>query len=459
LKPFSAYRTILLGPIVNCRSQTYVVVNRSTRTPEPHRIKRPPIPIVLMQHVQEAAHLRHVRSVLVRAPHVGLLHLARLDERIAAHLDGIAVGGGYGAGLADQALERLGTGEVFVATVCAIENRSADRLEELLAITETWRPAQTGLLSAFGWVSPAQLQGIARPLLEAIHPRRRESALAACAMHAVDPGLPLTRALGDDDAWLRARALRFAGRFGRRELVDACLSAVGDKDERSAFEAARSALLLGDRTDSLRSLEALAVGAGGTDSPNFEALAVVLKVVTPKRARAMLASLAKDPAQIRTLIRGIAIDGDPHYIPWLIAQMEDLKLARVAGEAFSLITGLDLAYMDLECKPPDSMEFGPNDDPNDENVSMDEDESLPWPDPAKLDAWWKKNGSRFAPGTRYFMGDEPTPQKCLEVLKTGFQRQRIAAAEYRTLLTPGTPLFNVAAPSWRQQRLLAGTRA
>jgi len=45
------------------------------------------------------------------------------------------------------------------------------------------------------------------------------------------------------------------------------------------------------------------------------------------------------------------------------------------------------------------------------------------------------------------------------VLKSGFQRQRIAAAEYRTLLTPGTTLFNVAAPSWRQQRLLAGVAA
>jgi hypothetical protein len=40
-------------------------------------------------------------------------------------------------------------------------------------------------------------------------------------------------------------------------------------------------------------------------------------------------------------------------------------------------------------------------------------------------------------------------------LKTGFQRQRIAAAEYLTLLAPGTPLFNTAAPAWRQQRLLA----
>ena len=57
--------------------------------------------------------LRHVRSVLVRAPHVGLLHLGRLDERIAAHLDGLAVAGEYGSRLCLAALERPGCGEVF----------------------------------------------------------------------------------------------------------------------------------------------------------------------------------------------------------------------------------------------------------------------------------------------------------------------------------------------------------
>jgi hypothetical protein len=52
------------------------------------------------------------------------------------------------------------------------------------------------------------------------------------------------------------------------------------------------------------------------------------------------------------------------------------------------------------------------------------------------------------------MGAVPTPATWLEVLKTGFQRQRIVAAEYHTLLTPVTPLFNTSPPTWRQQRLL-----
>jgi hypothetical protein len=57
------------------------------------------------------------------------------------------------------------------------------------------------------------------------------------------------------------------------------------------------------------------------------------------------------------------------------------------------------------------------------------------------------------------MGEPPSSAHALKVLREGFQRQRSAAALYLCLLKPGTPLFNIAAPAWRQQRLLDGTAA
>ena len=121
-----------------------------------------------------------------------------------------------------------------------------------------------------------------------------------------------------------------------------------------------------------------------------------------------------------------------------------------------VITGLDLAYLDLERKPPEGGAGGPNDDPNDPNVAMDEDDGLPWPDPQRISRWWEANGARFTPGNRYFLGEPVTREKCVKALKDGFQRQRILAAHYLCLLEPGTPLFEWRAPSPRQQRLLAG---
>ena len=53
------------------------------------------------------------------------------------------------------------------------------------------------------------------------------------------------------------------------------------------------------------------------------------------------------------------------------------------------------------------------------------------------------------------MGDPVTRARCIDVLKSGYQRQRILAANHLRLLDPGTPLFNTSAPAWRQQRLLA----
>ena len=155
----------------------------------------------------------------------------------------------------------------------------------------------------------------------------------------------------------------------------------------------------------------------------------------------MLKALAKNPANQRALLQGAGIAGDPHYVPWLIKQMDDLKLTRLAGESFSMITGLDLAYLDLDRKPPENFEAGPNDDPADPDVAMDPDDGLPWPDPERVQRWWSANQARFVAGTRYFMGEPVSRELCVRVLKEGFQRQRIAAAEYLCLLQPGTPLF------------------
>src|SRR5437868_1211049 len=94
-------------------------------------LERPPIPVVVQQHAEESAMLRHVRSALVRAPHVRLLHMRRLDDRIAAHLDGLAVAGPYGTKLCTAALERPGAGEVFAVAVRAIDERDDAALDRL----------------------------------------------------------------------------------------------------------------------------------------------------------------------------------------------------------------------------------------------------------------------------------------------------------------------------------------
>ena len=413
---------------------------------------RAPIGVVVQQHAEDTATLRATRSFLVGAPHVKLHQLRRLDERIAAHLDGLAVAGDYGRRLAEAALANPGHGEAFAATVLAIEGRNAPALAKLLALAESLASVRRGLMSAFGWVSAHSLRGITKGLLDSPGPFARMVGVAACAMHRVDPGPVLTDAVLDADAALRARALRVAGEIGRLDLLPACRNALADEESEVRFHAARAALLLGCREAAPAALQTLALSPGPFRQAAIELL---LKVVAPAQWRALLKALSQETTQLRLLVRSIGAAGDPHYVPWLLERMVDLKLTRLAGESFSRITGLDLAALDLERKPPEGLELGPNDDPNDANVALDEDDSLPWPDPGKVAAWWNANGASFAAGSRYFMGEAPNTAHCRAVLRRGFQRQRIAAAEYCLLNRPGTALFGVAAPAWRQERELA----
>jgi len=424
----------------------------------PARYRRPPLAVIVQQHVEDAAQLRLVRSLLVRAPHVRLLQLGRLDERLAAQLDGIAVAGPAGAAASDAALDPPCAAQLFVAMVLAIETRDLSRLRRLLTIADVDAEARRGALSAFGWVSAAALSGLSKTLLTSSQPLEREAGMAACAMHGVDPGAELLReTIGHPNtlARLGAWTARTAVAVGHVKLREACLDSVAlaGADAVVRFECTRAALLLGERH---RGEAALALTASsGHPRLRDAALSLLLKCQSPDAALRSLAALRDDPVALRSLIRAVGVAGHPQIVEWLIERMDNLALARLAGESFCLITGLDLASLDLDRKPPADMNSGPNDDATHSNVAIDEDDSLPWPDPAKIAACWRINSSRFTPGTRYFMGQPPTFEHCFSVLQTGFQRQRRHAAEYLCLLRPGTPLFNIAAPAWRQKRLLA----
>ncbi|MGJ7606208.1 TIGR02270 family protein [Variovorax sp. LT1R20] len=417
-------------------------------------ILRPPIPVIVQQHLDDTAVLRSTRAELLRSPHVQLHRLRRLDDRLAASLDGLAVAGDFARGLCVAALEAPSRGAVFANAVGAIDARDPALLERLLSLAEAVPEARVGLVSAFGWVPAPSLRGITRALLDSPHAFRRDIGLAACAMHHADPEAVLETAMAH--VATARQAIVVAGKLGRTDLLPGCVGGLLHEDAGRRFEAARSALLLGDRQAAVRTLVALARTAGPCQTA---AAVLVLKVLPAVQAHALLHALAQEADWFRILVRGIGAVGDPHYVPWLIAQMNDPKRARLAGEAFSAITGLDLAAEDLELKPPEHPAAGPNDDPDDEDVAMDEDESLPWPDVEKIDAWWQANGHRFPPGSCCFVGGPVSPDHCLTVLKTGGQRQRIAAADHLSLMAPGTPLFNVAAPAWRQQWLLSQMEA
>jgi uncharacterized protein (TIGR02270 family) len=333
-----------------------------------------------------------------------------------------------------------------------LEEGQIERLNLVYKTVEESPETLRGLISAFGWVEPQHLRGKVNGLLVSQNPFWREVGLAACAIHRVDPGKFLEQCLSDDNLRLRARAARAAGELGRADLKPELLDQVGHQDPCLGFWSAWSAVLLGDRGKALNSLHSGIIDGAGFSLP---ALQVVSRVLDPNQIKELLTVPATHGNRIREAVMGAGMAGDPAYIPWLIKQMEVPKLAKAAGESFSFITGVDIAYNDLEGELPKDFVAGPTEDPEDENVAMDPDEDLPVPDPALMERWWQQHQPRFQIHVRYLLGHPVNQVHCREVLKTGKQRQRQAAALELSLLRPATPLFETRAIGKKQRKWLA----
>src|SRR5205823_7446742 len=139
-------------------------------------------------------------------------------------------------------------------------------------------------------------------------------------------------------------AARAAGELGRIDLVPLLEQNFNSDNPACRFWSAWSSALLAGYGKTIEILQSLAESPG----PFRErALHLALRRLNLARAHAWNQQLSRNPASLRLSVIGAGIIGDPVLIPWLIEQMSVPPLARVAGEAFTMITGADLAYLDL----------------------------------------------------------------------------------------------------------------
>jgi uncharacterized protein (TIGR02270 family) len=410
------------------------------------------IPDVLTQHAEEAAFLWLLRDRAVREPHYSLSDLVHLDLRVEAHIDGLRVAGSDGWEICKAALTHEEPGEVFAATVLAVEGEERGQVRDVWDVAIRSSETIRGFISALAWVPYDLALDPIHQLLVSPSPEARRGGIAAAAAHRWPVGEPLAQALRADDAHLRSRAFRAVGQLGTLALRDGLSAGLTDIDVGCRFWAAWSLVLLGD-PQAMRVLKALA--QADHHPHRAAAAATALHSMDLSAGRSFQRRLADDPTCRRIAIVGAGALGDPRLIPWLVQQMEDTARARLAGEAFSLITGVDLALQDLEAGWPHGFQVGPTEDPTDDNVRPDPDENLPWPNPEAVERWWSEHRKAFPSGTRYLLGQPIRPQSLQHVLKTGRQRQRAAAALELALSAPGQPLFDVRAPGFRQQTSLS----
>jgi uncharacterized protein (TIGR02270 family) len=409
------------------------------------------IEAVVSQHVEEAAFLWTLRARAVGRPHFRLRELARLDERVVAHLDGLRVNGDPAWALAKAAAES-GAGELFAAAVLAYEDGREERVAVVLGPASGAPGKARALAGALAWLPFDRVQKAIQALLASPNPVLRRAGLAATAAHRVNPLRPLQLALTDTDPALRARAFRAVGELGVKGLAATLRKGLTDADPACRFAAAWSMALLTGDPPAVGTLSVIGEKPGPFAA---RAAALAARRMPPLAANAWRIKLAGTRGMMRRALLVAGAFGDPAVVPWLIECMEEPPLARPAGEAFSMITGADLDFLRLNGTKPEGFEAGPTDDPGDPNVEMDPDYGLPWPNPKAVAAWWGKNKESFPKGVRHVAGKRVALETCREVLKTAYQRQRAAAAQEMVLIQTAAPLFEVRAPAFRQQKLLA----
>jgi uncharacterized protein (TIGR02270 family) len=424
----------------------------------PHEISSMINEVVVRQHAENAAFLWTQRDRAVIAPHYRLKDIAKLDERVEANVDGLRVAGDAGWKLCEEALEQQGPGEVFAAAVLAFGGNDPARIEKVLEVGQAAPGLDRPVVSALGWLEVKQVKNHMAGLVASENAVRRRIGVAGYAVHRLDPGGILTQLLSDTDPRVRGLVFKAAGELGRIDLVSDIRGSTAAEDLEGRFNALWSVFRLGERTaDVFRKLQALAE-TGGEFAEG--ALSMLLRSLPLEDAKQWRRQLRDNPERLRLATKGIGMLGDPGLVPELLVLMQKKEISRAAGESFSMITGVDLAYQDLErdereeMKPQEAPSQTGQSEELEVEITEDLNADLPWPHPELVNKWWRQHQGEYRIGGRYLCGKEITSVNLMEMLKTGYQRQRAVAALELALREPRQPLFEVRAPGKRQQQML-----
>ncbi len=399
----------------------------------------PVIRAIVEQHLLEASFLWTLRRAAALSPLYSRLELAHLDDRIEAHLDGMRVGGQAAFELVAELLRFEDAGEIFAASQLALSTGALEQLAPALDVGGADPKLRRGVVSALGWT---ELGAIEKALAALLDPESPPGllwlGLAGHAVHRRDPGSALGEALSHADASVRARALRSVGELGRVELANEVLLALSDPEREPQMWAAWSATLLGR----FEALPALWKSAGVADTVGDRALMLAARASDPATAARELTTLRHRPERARAAVLGCGASGDATSMELAFEAMTDPELARAAGTAFTLWSGLDLRAEGLEADAPEGHRDGPSDDPDDEDVSVSPDVDLPWPDVDRCRA-----RAASLPRRERLLGGKPITAAWLDELIAAdvSQALRHEAACARALLVPTTPLFEVRA--------------
>jgi uncharacterized protein (TIGR02270 family) len=455
---------------------------------------------IVEMHAGDAAFLWSTRRKAVKSQKYKLRDLARADERVEAHLEGLEVSRTEGWAKLIADLEDGQPGAVFAGAVWAMRAGDAGRFGAVLDSAGAKPSCLEALVSAFGWAwsggtaddNPELASGLvgspspaadvsgrgrsasavppetwARRLLAEPSAANRlvgTGAFAACRVSPTDAEIDVLLHQEPDPS-TQARAARLVGELGLAHAGE-MLEPLLEHEAHEVREAAAWSLCAFHSNH--RVATRVLMTAARNSAPSPDGLAMAARRLAAGHARGWTHELVQEGRGRATLIAAAA-SGWPAMIDDILALMSRKELARLAGFAFSQITGADLVKLNLEYddkkdrkekKDHDDQPPAPEAVADAEDAAPSEDEEedahLPDPDPELVAGWWRDHRDELNPTVRYLAGRPIREPGLRQTLIDGTQPQRRAAAVELSCLMRGTPVYNTSQPGFVQARDLLG---
>jgi uncharacterized protein (TIGR02270 family) len=403
---------------------------------------------VVQEHLDEAGFGLERFEALLNSPILTLENLADIEALLDAHVDGLVIGG---KAVAERLLLPLlieGEAELPRVTAAALTLlASGDIAPVATALGHASPLVRKAVLRAGELGASSRLDAALSKMLASSAPGTRGVALQlAAARRLAIPALAASLACSEEDE--QVGALRAASPQNPQELtwVEHLMGAS------TAPRVREAAMLAGLEYGSHQAWSLCQANALRAEHCNPLALALFAGLADPTQ-QALLYSLTQSETHKYAAFGCLGYTGSVGLVPWLIQQAasEDDRTAKLAGEAFFIITGAPQEGLIVEAtnQPQTPSTLAAEDeetqeslppleqDDLDADLAPSADDALPRPDARALEAWWQANGSRFDARFRYLAGAPLTFDAFRRALETFPLRQRHVLSALIAIRTAG----------------------
>jgi uncharacterized protein (TIGR02270 family) len=387
-------------------------------------------------HLEEAAFRGNQWERALDAPDFVLEEAAELEEHVAAHVDGLVLGG-----------EPVAT-RLLVPALADEPERVLAAALALIGAEGPYGPA--AVLAALPGAEPPALAALRRalelspsPAIPAELPAllKREDAVPGLLALVLDTlgthGLataPLCLPfLAHPEPPVAAAALRAASR-ARLPLEPAGVQRALESAEPALRDAAILAGLLGGLRGAWGACQAVAESR----APGGRLPLLLLGMSGDERDVKRLLDLLPDAKLRPDVLWALGFCGRLAAADACVELMRQKPVAALAGEAFSAITGLRIAEQYAAGREEEEESLPPLEEEDlDADLTPGPEDTLPLPEPDAVTAWWREARPKLDAKQRYLAGQPFTPQALLDALVSAPMRRRHALALELTLRSRG----------------------